>query len=67
MSQTKRLALLYIHIFPSHFAAPMGQLHSWLLSSDAYGIFHASFDYLTKFFPYEKSIDPHIRYTLVTT
>ena len=27
---------------------PMGQLHSWLLSSDAYGIFHANFDYLTK-------------------
>ena len=27
----------------------MGQLHSWLLSSDAYGIFHASLDYLTKF------------------
>ena len=26
----------------------MGQLHSWLLSSDAYGIFHALFDYLTK-------------------
>ena len=29
----------------------MGQLHSWLLSSDAYGIFHANIDYLTKFFP----------------
>ena len=25
-------------------------LHSWLLLSNAYGIFHASFDYLTKFF-----------------
>ncbi|MBQ1588756.1 MAG: hypothetical protein II081_06860, partial [Prevotella sp.] len=33
---------------------PMGQLHSWLLSSDAYGIFHASFDYPTMFYPLRK-------------
>ena len=30
-------------------------LHSWLLSSDAYGIFHASFDYLTMFLSLTKN------------
>ncbi|MBQ1759382.1 MAG: hypothetical protein IIZ94_06845, partial [Prevotella sp.] len=39
----------YISIsYPAISQPLMGQLHSWLLSSDAYGIFHASFDYLTK-------------------
>ncbi|MBQ2215914.1 MAG: hypothetical protein II416_06510, partial [Prevotella sp.] len=40
---------------------PMGLLHSWLLSSDAYGIFHASWDYLTKFYPLQKSTELVIR------
>ena len=42
--------LFYISISsPAISLPPMGQLHSWLQLSDAYGIFHASLDYLTKF------------------
>ena len=41
-------------------------LHSWLLLSNAYGIFHASLDYLTNFFPYEKTTEPLILYILNT-
>ena len=53
--------LFYISISsPAISLPPMGQLHSWLLSSDAYGICHASFDYLTKFLsPTKNRLSPY--------
>ena len=47
-----KACIFYISIsYPAILPYLWAWLHSWLLSSDAYGIFHANFDYLTKFYP----------------